>query len=150
MVDIDIGRNLRAILAEKGWSPAELIRRSGLSRNQLYKWLLPKTDKYHTEPLIQNVVLLAQVLRTTTDEILLGKDSPNPSLIDLQDTLHRTLQRVKESPPEWQTKIPREVVNFLLTDDGQEIADILLDPPVMQFLLTYARGKRNHETHSDK
>lgn len=147
-VRVALGKNIRRILSRKGWKPAEVLRRGGFTRGQVYKWMLPPEHEYHTDPNPDQIVQLAKVLETSTDEILLGTSSPNLALTELESTLHRTLQRVKEAPPEWQTKIPREVINFLLTEDGQEIAEILLDPSVIQLLLTYARGKRNNEQYN--
>lgn len=76
-VEINFSSNLKRFRTAKKISKTELARRIGVSDVTIYKW-----EKGETSPRMGKVELIAQVLDVTTDDLLFGPETIQPSKPD--------------------------------------------------------------------
>ena len=79
-----MGRRIAKARIEQNLSQAMLARRLGIDRSRLSKWELG----YHA-PLLKLLVALAQALRLSLDELIIGRGS------SLEPATHETLKDMR-------------------------------------------------------
>ena len=90
-----LGDRVRHTRARYGMAAAELARRVGISRNQLYMIESNKTP----DPGALTVLAIAEVLGVSTDFLLTGKRTTRRSKLEEEDTPAQKRPRSRKATP---------------------------------------------------